>query len=156
MTAESAADPAMREERLHPALAVPAAVLFLGYAAISGAMLLIATREALAGRGESVVFVNGLPLVLALSTAFLSLLHFLLPILWTRLGLALCLAAIAAMNGGMIAKHGEPPLSFDGALLTAVFTTAEAGGFAAPLVAGIAMWCPALLRARRQAGRRCG
>ncbi|MER6399293.1 hypothetical protein ABT263_25090 [Kitasatospora sp. NPDC001603] len=133
---------------------MPATIVLLGYAAISGAMLLIATREALVGRGESALFVNGLPLLLAVATAFLALAHFLLPIPWTRLGLAVCLTAIAAMNTGMVIKHGRPLLSFDGVLMTAVLTLIEAGGFATPLVAGIAMWRPELLPAWRKTGRR--
>ncbi|MFB7476025.1 hypothetical protein [Kitasatospora sp. NPDC056184] len=153
MTADGTTGPAVGGRRLHPALAVPASIVFVGYAAISGAMLLTATRETLAGRGESALFVNGLPLLLAAATAFLSLAHFLLPIPWTRFGLAVCLAAIAAMNAGMAIKHGQPLLSIDGVLMTAVLTLVEVGGFATPLVAGIAMWRPALLPARKPTGR---
>ncbi len=156
MTADSGAVPARREQRLHLALALPFALLVLGYAAVSGIMLTIATREALAGQGESRLFVNGLPLVLAGAIAVFTLVHFLLPMLWTRVGLVVCLAAVAAMNAGMIDKHGRQVLSFDGILATALFTAVEAGGFAIPLVAGLAMWRPALLREHRSATRRTG
>ncbi|WP_043463615.1 hypothetical protein [Kitasatospora sp. MBT66] len=132
---------------------MPASIVFVGYAAISGAMLLMAARTTLAGRGESALFVNGFPLLLAAATAVLSLAHFLLPILWTRVGLAVCLAAIAAMNASLVIKHGQPLRSVDGILMTTVFTLVETGGFATPLVAGIAMWRPALLPARKPTGR---
>ncbi|MFJ4679094.1 hypothetical protein [Kitasatospora sp. NPDC088783] len=139
---------AAHEMRLHPALAVPASVFFLAYAVIAGILLVHATRTALPGLGENALFIGGLPVVLAGATDVLSQLHF-VPILWTRIGLAVCLSGIAAM----VARSGDV-LSFDGILLTATLPLVETGTFITPLIAALAIWRAALLHAWYARGHR--